>query len=240
MDFKVLIGRKVVHKSLGAGVIVDVKGVNVAIDFNGVIRNFQIEIMDQFFRFDDEDTRKLIQSAIDEIKAAKAAEEAAKKAEKAAKEAAAKRAKIVGGFDAGYHAEHLDTDKIYTYQEVEAKFGIRIAGYGRGCNLTDDSIVLISSVDPSGEHFVYHDKWDDNGDYIFSGEGSIGNQKLTARNKEIINAEKNGKVIHLIIKFSSKEYYYQGVFKLVDYTYEDDLDEKGNTRKEYKFRLRKV
>ena len=54
------------------------------------------------------------------------------------------------------------------------------------------------------------------------------------------DAEKNGKVIHLIIKFSPEEYYYQGIFKLVNYTYEDDLDEEGNTRKEYKFRLRKV
>jgi hypothetical protein len=44
----------------------------------------------------------------------------------------------------------------------------------------------------------------------------------------------------LIIKFSPEEYYYQGIFKLVGYTYEDDLDEEGNTRKEYKFRLRKV
>jgi hypothetical protein len=55
-----------------------------------------------------------------------------------------------------------------------------------------------------------------------------------------VDAAADGKVIHLFVKFSPQEYYYQGVFKLVDHTYENDKDENGNTRKEYKFRLRKV
>ena len=247
MDIKTLIGRKVIQggfRGNGEGTIVDVNGDIISVDFNGVVKNFSMEIFIKSIKFEDEETRELMLNAIEEAKAAKAAAEAAKKAEEEAKksiaDAAAKRAKIVGGFDASYHAEHLNTDEVYTYQQVETKFGIRIAGFGRGCNPTDDTVVLISSVNQSGEHFVYHDKWDTNGDYIFSGEGRIGDQKLTARNKEIINAEKNGKVIHLIIKFSAEEYYYQGIFKLVDYTYENDLDEDGNTRKEYKFRLRKV
>lgn len=88
MDFKVLIGCKVVHKSLGAGVIVDVNGTCVAIDFNEVIKKFLIETLDQFFRFDDEETRALIQAAIEEIKAEKAAAESARKvAEEAAEKA---------------------------------------------------------------------------------------------------------------------------------------------------------
>lgn len=247
MDFKGLIGRKVFQGGFqgnGEGTIVAVEGEIISVDFGGVIKRFSMEIFIKSLKFDDDETRELMEQAIYEAKVAKADAEAARKAEdeakKAAKEAAEKRAKIVGGFDAGYHAEHLSTDEIYTYQQVETKFGIRIAGFGRGCNPTDDSVVLISSVNPNGEHFVYHDNWDANGDYIFSGEGRVGDQKLTARNKEIIDAEKNGKVIHLIIKFSPEEYYYQGIFKLVGYTYEDDLDEEGNTRKEYKFRLRKV
>ena len=53
-------------------------------------------------------------------------------------------------------------------------------------------------------------------------------------------AARNGKKLHLFVKFSPQEYYYQGIFELVDYTYEDEKDEDGNIRKEYKFRLRKV
>jgi hypothetical protein len=63
---------------------------------------------------------------------------------------------------------------------------------------------------------------------------------MTSRNRAIVDAAADGKVIHLFVKFSPQEYYYQGVFKLVDHTYENDKDENGNTRKEYKFRLRKV
>ncbi len=247
MNVNSLIGRKVTQggfRGNGEGIIVAVDGEIVTVDFGGAVKKFSMEIFIKSVKFQDDETRELMLNAIEEAKAAKAAAAAAKKAEEEAEksiaDAAVKRAKIVGGFDGGYHAEHLDTDEVYTYQQVEAKFGIRISGFGRGCNPTDDSVVLISSVNQSGEHFVYHDKWDTNGDYIFSGEGRTGDQKLTARNKEIINAEKNGKVFHLIIKFSAEEYYYQGVFKLVDYTYEDDLDEDGNIRKEYKFRLRKV
>lgn len=247
MDVNALIGRKVIQggfRGNGEGTIVAVEGDIISIDFNGVVKKFSMEILINSLTFDNDETRELMEQAIAEANAARAKAEADKKAEAEAErlvaEAAAERERIVGGFDAGYHAEHLNTDEVYTYQQVELKFGIRIAGFGRGCNPTDDSVVLISSVSPSGEHFVYHDKWDTNGDYIFSGEGRIGDQSLTARNKEIIDAEKNGKVLHLIIKFSPEEYYYQGIFKLVNYTYEDDLDEEGNTRKEYKFRLRKV
>ena len=63
---------------------------------------------------------------------------------------------------------------------------------------------------------------------------------MTKGNLAISDAARNGKKIHLFVKFSPQEYYYQGIFELVDYTYEDEKDEDGNIRKEYKFRLRKV
>ena len=108
MDFKVLIGCKVVHKSLGAGVIVDVNGTYVAIDFNGVIKKFQIETLDQFFRFDEEDTRALIQTAIEEIKAEKAAAEAARRA---AEESAEKARREEAERLAREEAERLEREK---------------------------------------------------------------------------------------------------------------------------------
>ncbi len=63
---------------------------------------------------------------------------------------------------------------------------------------------------------------------------------MTPGNKAIVEAKAQGKQIHLFVKFSPQEYYYQGIFSLADYTYEDDKDESGNLRKEYKFRLRKM
>lgn len=88
MDIKNLIGRKVTHKSFGDGIIVDIDNAYVSVDFNGDIKKFQIEALGQYFRFDDEETRELIQKVLDEIKAAKDAAEAAKKAAEEAAEKA--------------------------------------------------------------------------------------------------------------------------------------------------------
>ena len=108
MDFKVLIGRKVVNKVLGAGVILGIDNANVAVDFNGTIKKFQLETLDKFFSFEDKGTRELIQDVISEIKAAKAAAEEAKKA---AKEAAEKARQEEAERLAREEAERLEQEK---------------------------------------------------------------------------------------------------------------------------------
>jgi hypothetical protein len=113
----------------------------------------------------------------------------------------------------------------YTYQQIENMFGISIYPFGKGINPTETRVVLISVVSKKQESFVYHDGWMHNGDYMYSGEGKRGDQTLTKGNREIINAKRFGKTIHLLTKFSSKEYYYQGIFELDSYTYEDQEDD---------------
>lgn len=143
-------------------------------------------------------------------------------------------------FKQDYNVQNLARTPILTYQEVESAFKIKISGFGRGINITPSSIVLISRIEKKSDYFVYHDHWTEDGDYIYSGEGKTGDQKFSRGNKAIVDAEYYGKEIHLFVKFSSTQYYYQGKFKLVDYTYENDLDENGLLRKEYKFQLRKI
>lgn len=123
---------------------------------------------------------------------------------------------------------------------MEEKFGIRISGFGRGINPTDSAVVLISSINKSGNHFVYHDTWTSDGDYLYTGEGKIGDQTMKRGNLAIKNAARDGKKIYLLVRFSPQEYYYQGVFDLVDWKYEDDKDEDNRIRKAYKFCLKKV
>lgn len=134
----------------------------------------------------------------------------------------------------------MDRDVKLSFEEVENKFKIKMRGFGRGINITPDAIILISKVAKNKNEFVYHDYWTKEEDYIYSGEGKIGDQLLTRGNAAIANAASVGKKIHLLIKMSSKEYYYQGEFKVIDYYQEIDVDEEGKSRKEYKFRLRKV
>ena len=168
---------------------------------------------------------------------AKAAQKAA--AVQAAKDAA-EAAKIVGMFGPDYHAEHLRTFPRVTYQHVEAEFGIKIAVRGCGINVKDDSIVLISSMDKKGGKFVYHDRWEAKDIYIYSGEGSKGDQQYTGGNKEIRDAKKNGKKIYLLVKISSTDYIYQGIYECTGTWTEDAKDADGVLRKEIKFRLEKV
>ena len=99
------------------------------------------------------------------------------------------------------------------------------------------NVVLISSVNKIGGKFVYKDRWTAEGDYIYSGEGKTGDQKMEGGNLAIKTAAEERKDIHLFVKISPMEYYYQGIFVLTDYTLEEEKDENGNNRMEYKFRL---
>lgn len=245
-----LINQKVKHRAFGEGTIISVTDTIVEIEFSVGVKRLQFpQTFESLMVANDSN----IQSAIIElIKEKRDAAEAAKKAAAAERERIAEIKKEKASvttkpkfkslddmFSEDYHVSHLSRHPILTYQQVEEKFGIKISGFGRGINPTSSTIVLISSIKKTDGNFVYHDKWTKDGDYIYSGEGKLGNQTLTKGNLAIKNAASDGKEIHLFVKFSPQEYYYQGVFELVDYTYEDDKDEDGNIRKEYKFRLKR-
>lgn len=248
-----LIGLEVKHTAFGVGVITDLEGNYITVEFASKTSKFVYP--DAFEKFLEAEHVAVQQMILDSINDAKAAAEQKRQAEEAARKAAeeqrraavavaapkAKKAKTLDEmFAPDYHAEKLARQPILTYQQVEDQFGIRISGFGRGINPTDDTVILISSIGKTSGNFVYHDKWTADGDYLYSGEGKTGDQTMTKGNLAIRDAARNGKKLHLFVKFSPQEYYYQGVFELVDYTYEDEKDEDGNIRKEYKFRLRKV
>ena len=248
-----LIGLKVKHTVFGAGVIIEKDGNYITIEFSTKTTKFVYpDAFEKFIKAEDIDVQQAIVNSINDAKAAaeqkRQAEEEARKASaeqcRAAIAIAAPKVKKTKTLDEmfapDYHAEKLARQPILTYQQVEDQFGIRISGFGRGINPTDSTVVLISSIGKASGNFVYHDKWTIDGDYLYSGEGKNGDQTMTKGNLAIRDAARNGKKIHLFVKFSPREYYYQGVFELVNYTYEDDKDEDGNVRKEYKFRLRKV
>lgn len=246
-----LIGLKVKHNVFGAGVITETDGNYIMVEF--VAKTTKFIYPDAFEKFIKAEDATVQQTIVDGINDAKTAVEQKRQAEEAARKAVEERRRAAIAvaapkakktldemFAPDYHAEKLARQPILTYQQVEDQFGIRISGFGRGINPTDNTVVLISSIGKASGNFVYHDKWTVDGDYLYSGEGKTGDQTMTKGNLAIRDAARNGKKIHLFVKFSPQEYYYQGVFELVDYTYEDEKDEDGNIRKEYKFRLKKV
>lgn len=246
-----MVGTKVKHLRLGKGEIIAADDKSITVKFAIRTMNFVYpDIFETFLKAEDEEVQASIMRDICESK--KIAEqkrkdmEAERQAEKERQQneptvvKKSRQNNIDELFSDDYNVAHLARQPILTYQQVEEQFDIKISGFGRGINLTPSTIVLVSSIKKSGGNFVYHDKWTPDGDYIYSGEGKNGDQSLTRGNLAIKNAEKDNKTIHLFVKFSPQEYYYQGVFKLVDCAYEDDKDEDGNLRKEYKFRLRKA
>ena len=233
-----MVGIKVKHRFYGIGTVEEISNGFATVAFASKTSKFPYpDVFENMLQAEDPNVQQalldLIQKNKEEAEQQRLEAEAARKAQDAANKVNAK-------FGANYNAQHLAHQPIYTYQQVQNLFGIKIEGFGRGINVTSDKVVLISSVEESGGAFVYHDRWTVDGDYIYSGEGKTGNQKMTKGNLAIKDAAQNGKEIHLFVKFSPEEYYYQGIFELVDYTREDDKDESGNLRKEYKFRLKKV
>ncbi|MGN0174521.1 MAG: hypothetical protein ACI39F_08780 [Acutalibacteraceae bacterium] len=242
-----LLNLKVKHSVFGEGVVMKVSGNYMTVKF--AVKESKFVYPDSFEKFITAEDASIQAAIIEEITAAKVQRQTAEAVRKSNKEhhtadnqassSTRNRISIEDGFGSDYNVKHLAKQPILTYQQVEKQFGIRIAGFGRGINRTSSTVVLISSIDKKKSGFVYHDHWTKHGDYIYSGEGKTGDQQMTLGNKAIVDAKHDGKVIHLFVKFSPQEYYYQGVFSLVDYTYEDDKDESGNIRKEFKFRLRK-
>lgn len=246
-----ILNAKVNHKVLGLGTITDFDGKNFTVQFATKMSKFVYpNAFESFIRAEDPTIQKDILIEIARLKleeaerrqaelAERKAEEERKKAETQTEPFLKRLKKIEDGFGEDYHVNHLARSPILTYQEVEEQFNIKISGFGRGINRTPSAIVLISSIDRKKRGFVYHDHWTEDGDYIYSGEGKSGDQKMELGNQAIASAASDGKIIHLFVKFSPQEYYYQGIFKLVDIAYVDNKDENGNTRKEIKFRLRK-
>jgi len=246
-----LLNSKVRHKIFGEGIIANISNNHLTVKFANKESTFVYpDAFEKFIVADDASVQAEIIEEINNKKLAaemqrQAAEEMRKAeeercaAEKQAKSKVKNKRNIEDGFGPDYNVKHLAKQPILTYQQVEEQFGIKIAGFGRGINRTLSTVVLISSIDKKKNGFVYHDHWTTDGDYIYSGEGKTGDQQMTLGNKAIVDAQSDGKIIYLFVKFSPQEYYYQGIFSLVEYTYEDDKDETGNIRKEYKFKLRK-
>ena len=249
------IGTKVKHNglafgplaSLGVGTVTAFDGKNITVEFS--TKTLKLPYPDAFAKTltaqdpaVQEEAKQLLQAkAQEEETAKKQRQEEMEQRVRAESAPAQKKPKDIRSmFAADYYAKYLDLSHCLTYQEVERDYGIQISGFGRGINPIKDSVVLISSINKANDKFVYHDHWTVDGQYIYSGEGKNGDQTMTAGNLAIKNAEKDGKVIHLFVKFSPQEYYYQGEFTLVEYTHENEKDEEGNLRKEYKFKLGKV
>lgn len=237
MDMKIQIGERVIStKSNKVGTVTEVNGNDkIKVDFGkGEIKLFKIEdaFKGGFLVFEKQEK----QSQLGEEPKRKKEEKKRPKESKGPE--GPKNTIDENMLKSDNYVEHLKSKPIYNNIEVERKFNINLYP-SSGVKFTDTDVVLISVIVKNGNSFVYHDLIEEFY-HIHSGQGLYGDQHMTRGNLEIKNAALNGKKIHLLVNFAPKQYRYEGVYELEDYTYENDTDKAGKIRKEYKFRLKKV
>ncbi|MBR5310988.1 MAG: hypothetical protein IKU42_07695 [Oscillospiraceae bacterium] len=249
-----LVGMKVRHKVFGAGTVTAFdeseggKSGYVTVEFSAKTSKFLYpDAFEKFLTVENEEVNTSILEEIAGDRREKEKYEEKIKLKEAIKQQVMKNASkpkpkapktIDDFFGLDYHSENLKREPILTYRDVEGSFGIKTTGLvAKDIYPTETNVVLISNVTKIGGKFVYRDRFTPEGDYIYTGEGKKGDQTMTGGNLAIINAAEDRKDIHLFVKLSPAEYYYQGIFTLADYNLEEGKDEAGNFRLEYKFRL---
>ena len=149
-------------------------------------------------------------------------------------------------FDTRYNSQYFRTDQCFKYNEVEQKYGIFIKGPGKGINYTNDNIILISKLDKTDGKIFHNDHFTLDGNYIYTGEGANGDQRMTGGNKELRDSIKNGKPIHLFITLPNKinssvrDYFYQGVFTVISIDTVKSLGHDNVSRNSYQFTLQRA
>jgi len=93
---------------------------------------------------------------------------------------------------------------------------------------------------PSGDEFGYQDGWRSENEYVYTGEGQLGDMELTRGNLAIRDHKANGRGLHLFKKVSSGLYGYVGELEYQSHEVVrgEDLDNKS--RKVYRFVLKKI
>ena len=161
-----LVNAEVQHSKLGKGIVIEQTNDRITIQFSTKVSIFVYP--ESFETYLSVSSPKVQEEIMQEVK--KINRENREKVEQQ-KGNTNVRDRLDRYFDEAYHVAYLARHPILTYEQVEDQFHIRIANFGRGINITDTSIVLISSVLKKKNEFVYHDHWTENGDYIYSGEG---------------------------------------------------------------------
>jgi 5-methylcytosine-specific restriction enzyme A len=90
----------------------------------------------------------------------------------------------------------------------------------------------------SGEQYGYRDGWDDNGVFLYTGEGQVGDMEFTRGNRSIRDHALDGKDIHLFQAIGKGAgYRYLGRFACPTWEYREGVDVNGDKRQVIVFHL---
>jgi 5-methylcytosine-specific restriction protein A len=109
--------------------------------------------------------------------------------------------------------------------------------YG-GISTPRDKPFIFLFTGESGEQYGYEDGWDDNGVFLYTGEGQKGEMEFIGGNRAIRDHALKGKDIHLFQALrSGGGYRYLGRFVCSTWEFRDGVDVNGNRRRVIVFHL---
>ena len=90
----------------------------------------------------------------------------------------------------------------------------------------------------SGEQYGYRDGWDENGVFLYTGEGQVGDMGFVRGNQAIRDHAVNGKDLHLFRSLGKGQgYRYEGRFACASWEYREGVDVNGDERRAIVFHL---
>jgi 5-methylcytosine-specific restriction enzyme A len=90
----------------------------------------------------------------------------------------------------------------------------------------------------SGEQYGYEDGWDENGVFLYTGEGQVGKMEFVRGNRAIRDHALDGKDLHLFQSLSKGEgYRYLGRFTCPTWEFREGVDVNGEERQVIVFHL---
>ena len=119
-------------------------------------------------------------------------------------------------------------------EEIHGLYGGQAQG---GISTPKNYPVIFLFTSNAGEQHGYEDEYRDDGIFWYTGEGQVGDMKMTSGNKAISEHAQNKKIIH-IFEYTRKAYVrYVGTAECLGHHQESRPDREGNRRMVYVFHL---
>ncbi len=127
----------------------------------------------------------------------------------------------------------FEVGRTYKRRDLHLQYG----GQRQGGISTPDGRPFLLLFTGTGEHYGYHDGWDANGVFLYSGEGQVGDMQFTGGNKALRDHATNGKDLHLFEQLGRGQVRYRGCFSCSSWDFREAKDRLGKPRKAIVFHL---
>jgi len=131
--------------------------------------------------------------------------------------------------------EDLSVGSLWERKEIHDRLGGQRQG---GISTPADSPYIILFSSPRGEEYGYHDGWDDDGFFRYTGEGQAGDMEFVRGNEAVRDHARNGKSLLLFVTEPGGKRRYAGPVAYVDHEFREIPDKGGELRRGIVFRLR--